>query len=219
MMAKKNTLSSSDIISNYMEFVLEHNRQPQSVFAFAKNYGFEELEFYKYYGNFDALEQSVFKEFFDHAFTLLEKSEDYKTFESRDKLLSFYFTFFEILTMNRSFVVYMLKSQKNQLQKQRSLIKLKNHFTLFVKHLDISLFEVNQEQIEKVQMKTIQESAWLQLLITIKFWLDDTSSSFEKTDIFIEKSVNTSFDLIDIKPLKSIIDLGKFLYKEKMQMN
>ena len=66
---------------------------------------------------------------------------------------------------------------------------------------------------------SIQQSAWLQLMITIKFWLEDTSPSFEKTDIFIEKAVNTSFDLIDIKPLKSIIDLGKFLYKEKMHMN
>ena len=218
-MAKNKIITSTGIISNYMEYVLEHNCQPQSVFAFAKKYEFQESEFYKHYANFDILGQSIFKEFFDHAFTLLEKSEDYKTFESRDKLLSFYFTFFEILTINRSFVVYMLKNQKDQLQKQRSLIKLKNRFTIFVKQLEISLFEVNQEQLQKVQLKTIQESAWLQLLITIKFWLDDTSSSFEKTDIFIEKSVNTSFDLIDIKPFKSIIDLGKFLYKEKMQMN
>ena len=101
----------------------------------------------------------------------------------------------------------------------RSLGKLKQRFTLYIEHLDIPLFEINQETIEKVQTKTLKESAWLQLLFTMKFWLEDTSSSFEKTDIFIEKAVNTSFDLIDTKPLKSIIDLGKFLFKEKMQMN
>jgi hypothetical protein len=55
-------------------------------------------------------------------------------------------------------------------------------------------------------------------LITIKFWLDDTSAAFEKTDIFIEKAVNTSFDLVNIKPLESLIDLGKFLFKEKMNL-
>jgi len=218
-MAKNKSITSSDIISNYMEFVLECNSQPQTVYTFAKKYGFEEAEFYKHFGNFNALEQSIFKEFFDHAFMLLEKSEDYDTFDSRNKLLSFYFTFFEILTMNRSYVGYILKNQKDHLQKQRSLAKLKNRFTLFIKHLDISLFEVKQEQLEKVQMRSIQESAWLQLLITMKFWIEDTSPSFEKTDIFIEKAVNTSFDLIDTKPLKSIIDLGKFLYKEKMHMN
>jgi hypothetical protein len=50
----------------------------------------------------------------------------------------------------------------------------------------------------------------------MKFWLDDTSSSFEKTDIYIEKSVNTSFDIFNTKPLKSLIDFGKFIFKEKI---
>ncbi len=49
--------------------------------------------------------------------------------------------------------------------------------------------------------------------------MDDTSASFEKTDVFIEKSVRASFDLIDTTPLKSLVDLGKFLYKEKIHMN
>ena len=53
----------------------------------------------------------------------------------------------------------------------------------------------------------------------MKFWMDDTSASFEKTDIFIEKSVNTSFDVLNVIPLKSIIDFGKFIFKEKVKMN
>lgn len=218
-MAKKKSISSADIISSYMDYVLEHNAQPTSIYNFAKANNFEEQEFYKYFGNFNALEQSIFKEFFDNAYNLLEKNEDFKSFDSRNKLLSFYYTFFEILTMNRSFVVYMLKRDKDHLQKHRSLLKLKERFTLFIKHLDIVVFEVKEEKLEKAQNMSIQQSAWLQLMITLKFWLEDTSPSFEKTDIFIEKAVNTSFDLIDIKPLKSIIDLGKFLYKEKMHMN
>jgi hypothetical protein len=218
-MAKKKSISSADIISYYMDYVLQHNAQPTSIYNFAKANNFEEQEFYKYFGNFNALEQSIFKEFFDNAYNLLEKNEDFKSFDSRNKLLSFYYTFFEILTMNRSFVVYMLKRDKDHLQKHRSLLKLKERFSLFIKHLDIVVFEVKEEKLEKAQNMSIQQSAWLQLMITIKFWLEDTSPSFEKTDIFIEKAVNTSFDLIDIKPLKSIIDLGKFLYKEKMHMN
>lgn len=218
-MAKKKSISSADIMSYYMDYVLQHNAQPTSIYNFAKANNFEEQEFYKYFGNFNALEQSIFKEFFDNAYNLLEKNEDFKSFDSRNKLLSFYYTFFEILTMNRSFVFYMLKRDKDHLQKHRSLLKLKERFTLFIKHLDIVVFEVKEEKLEKAQNMSIQQSAWLQLMITIKFWLEDTSPSFEKTDIFIEKAVNTSFDLIDIKPLKSIIDLGKFLYKEKMHMN
>lgn len=218
-MAKKKTISNSDIISFYMKYVLEHNAQPNSVYSFAKSNNFEEIKFYEHFASFVALEQSIFKEFFDNAFSVLEKSEDYYSFDSRNKLLSFYYTFFEILTANRSYVVYALIHQKDKLKKLRSLVKLKQRFTLYIEHLDIPLFKINQETIEKVQTKTLKESAWIQLLFTMKFWLEDTSPSFEKTDILIEKSVNTSFDLIDTKPLKSIIDLGKFLFKEKMQMN
>ena len=49
--------------------------------------------------------------------------------------------------------------------------------------------------------------------------MDDTSTSFEKTDIFIEKAVNTSFDILNITPLKSLIDFGKFIFKEKVKMS
>ena len=98
-------------------------------------------------------------------------------------------------------------------------MKLKKRFVLYIQHLDISLVSLNQGSLEEIQNKSLQESAWLQLLFTMKFWLEDTSKSFEKTDIFIEKAVNASFDLIDIKPLKGILDFGKFLFKEKMQMS
>ena len=57
--------------------------------------------------------------------------------------------------------------------------------------------------------------AWEELLFTLKFWIEDTSLAFEKTDIFIEKSVNTSFDLMDTTPIKSLIDFGKFMWQEK----
>lgn len=218
-MAKKKSIKHSDIISYYMDYVLEHDAQPTSVHSFAKANNFKEAVFYTHFGNFDALEQSIFKAFFDNTQAVLEKSNDYKSFDARHKLLSFYYTFFETLTANRSYVTYALKNHSNSLKTLKLLSKLKISFTHYIESLDIPLLEVNQETLEKVQNKTLKESAWMQLLMTIKFWLEDTSPSFEKTDIFIEKAVNTSFDLIDIKPLKSIIDFGKFLFKEKMHMN
>ncbi|MBX9806916.1 MAG: TetR/AcrR family transcriptional regulator, partial [Flavobacteriaceae bacterium] len=75
------------------------------------------------------------------------------------------------------------------------------------------------EKLQNIQEKAIQESAWIQFLITMKFWLDDESPAFEKTDIFIEKSVKASFELMNITPLDSLIDFGKFLFKEKIQHN
>ncbi|WP_431158186.1 TetR family transcriptional regulator C-terminal domain-containing protein [Winogradskyella poriferorum] len=216
-MAKKKSIKEADIIVFYMDYVLSHGEPPKTVYAFAKENNFEEQKFYEFFGSFDALEQSVFKIFFDNAHKVLEKSEEYLDFDPRNKLLSFYFTFFEILTANRSYVIHALEENKNQLKTLKTLSKLKQRFSNYIEHLNIQTIDFKQDQLEKLQNRGLKETAWLQLLITMKFWIDDTSPAFEKTDIFIEKSVKASFDLIDTTPLKSLIDLGKFLYKEKMQ--
>ncbi|MCD2259697.1 TetR family transcriptional regulator C-terminal domain-containing protein [Psychroserpens luteolus] len=218
-MAKKKTITKNNIISMYMDYVLEHNQQPNTVYAFTKANNFEEQKFYDHFGSFDALEKDVFNAFFHNTINVLEKSEDYQTFDARHKLLSFYFTFFENLTANRSYVKYALDRHKNSLKGLSLLSELKGAFTNYIEHLGIELIEIKQEQIDRIQRRGLKESAWLQLLLTMKFWIDDTSAGFEKTDIFIEKSVNTSFDVLDIAPLKSLIDFGKFIFKEKIHMN
>jgi len=45
--------------------------------------------------------------------------------------------------------------------------------------------------------------------------MDDDSAGFEKTDVAIEKSIHTIFDVFENTPLDNIIDFGKFLFKEK----
>lgn len=218
-MAKKKSISKNDIITWYMDYVLEHDANPKTVFAFAKMNNFDESKFYEHFSSFDAVEKGIFEAFFTNSINALNKSEDYKIFDARNKLLSFYYTFFENLTANRSYVKHVLDKYNKDLKGLKILSGLKQHFTKYVSELGIQMLDIKQEQLEKLQDNALKESAWLQLLLTMKFWLDDTSTSFEKTDIFIEKSVNTTFDVLDIAPLKSVLDLGKFLFKEKFQMN
>lgn len=218
-MAKKKSISKNNIISWYMDYVLEHDENPKSVYAFSKANHFDEAKFYQYFASFEAVEKGIFETFFLNSINALNKSEDYKTFDARNKLLSFYFTFFENLTANRSYVSHVLHKYKNNLKGLKALSGLKHRFTQYIMDLDIEMLDVKHEKLEKIQDRTLKESTWFQLLVTMKFWLEDTSASFEKTDIFIEKSVNTTFDVLDIAPVKSVIDLGKFLFKEKFQMN
>lgn len=218
-MAIKKNIKKNDIIGSFMDHILNHNKYPNSVYSFSKQNNFEEAKFYEYFGTFEAVEKEVFKVFFDNTISLLNKSENFDDFDARNKLLSFYYTFFEILTANRSYVVHVLNDHKNKLKSLRSLNELKKSFSEYIENLDIQTIDFKEDKLEKIQLRSIKESAWFQLLVTMKFWIDDTSSSFEKTDIFIEKSVKASFDLIDTTPLKSIIDFGKFLFKEKIHNN
>ena len=216
-MARKKNITKEQLITMYMAYVMEHNDNPNSVFKFSKDNNFEESDFYKFFSSFDHLENSIFTEFYSVTINLLHKSEDFEHYDARNKLLSFYFTFFEVLTANRSYVVYALKAKKLNFSKLKTMSGLRTSFISFIETLDIETLDIKQERLEKLQQKTINESAWAQLLLTLKFWLDDTSPSFEKTDIFIEKSVNASFDIMNITPIKSVIDFGKFLFKEKIK--
>jgi hypothetical protein len=218
-MAKKKTITENDIVSAYMDHVLEHNENPKSVYLFAKANNCEESKFYAFFGSFEAIEKHIFKTFFDNTVLILDKSEEYKSYDARNRLLSFYFTFFEILTANRSYVTHSLQCHKNSLKGLSMLSGLKRHFRSYINDLDIGTIDVEQEKIGQFQRRALEESAWLQLLMTLKFWMEDNSVAFEKTDIFIEKSVNTSFDVLNIVPLKSVLDFGKFIFKEKMNMN
>jgi hypothetical protein len=218
-MARKKNITKKNLISWYMEFVLENNHPPKSIFIFAKENNFEEADFYKFYGTFEAIEESIFSEFFHQTKSVLAKSEDFEGYDTLNKLLSFYFTFFELLSANRSYVVYALNKEKMDIKNLKTLKHLRKHYISFIDDLNFERIELKQETLEKLQNKSITETAWVQLIVTMKFWLDDLSPSFEKTDIFIEKAVNARFDVLDIKPLKSIIDFGKFILKEKVKFN
>lgn len=217
-MAKKKQLTQNELVSAYMDYFLEHHKAPTSIFSFTKSIGREESEFYPFFTSFDQLEKSVFTTFFSQTFELLEKSEDYSSFDSRTKLLSFYFTYFELLTANRSFVLALLKDGKPDLKSMKTMSGLKEHFEHFIAQLDLKTIDLKHAKAEELKEKSIKNIAWGHFMVTLKFWMDDSSASFEKTDLFIEKSVNASFDLIEVTPLKSLIDFGKFIYKEKMNI-
>ena len=218
-MAKKKNISKQQIVSWFMDYVLEHDEEPASVYKFCKTYNLDETSFYENFGSFAAIKSSIFSLFFENTLDLLQKDETYNHSNARNKLLSFYYRFFEILTANRSYVALVFRDRKHTLHNLKSLHKLREGFKKYVDGLDIKTLDMNQEQVEKIQRKAISESAWAQLLFTLKFWLDDTSPSFEKTDILIEKSVNSSFDVLEATPLQSLVDLGKFIFKEKMAMS
>ena len=217
-MPAKKKVTTNLIISAYMDYVLEHDQKPKSVFAFAKENNFDEAKFYAFFGSFEAVEQAIFKVFYDNTIKLLHQSEEFSGYDAKNKLLSFYFTFFENMTANRSYVVYALSNHKQNLKALQTLSALQKEFGKFIDELGIETFNMNEEKLNKVQDATLRNSAWIQLLMTINFWLEDTSASFQKTDIFIEKSINASFELLNIKPIQSLIDLGKFMFKEKMNI-
>jgi hypothetical protein len=201
-------------IDLFVQSVLENSKNPETVYQFCKENGLNEADFYKEYASLQVIEKKVFSNFYSHTLELLTKNDAYQQYGPQEKLLSFYFTFFEVLTANRSYVLIALKQERASLKNLQKLGELRIHFKQYAKEIFSGHIASNIKNIEKVKSETFQEGAWVQLLVLLKFWIEDESTGFEKTDIFIEKAVAATFDLIDNTPVQSIIDLGKFIYKE-----
>ncbi len=200
-----------------MDYMVEHHSKPESVVDFTKIHQFTDEQFYAHFSSFKDLEKDIYLLLFENSLSILKQTPGYITFTKKDKLLSLYYTFFENLSLNKEFVKINLKGFENQLKALAVFSRFKHEFLAFMDALDLETFNLKVDSIENIQKKTIKESFWIQLVFTMKFWLDDTSEAFEKTDIFIEKSLNTSFELLNTKSLSNILDLAKFLYKEKVK--
>ncbi|WP_435625066.1 TetR family transcriptional regulator C-terminal domain-containing protein [Flagellimonas sp.] len=207
-------LSEEKIIGWFMDTVLEHEVLPKSIYKFCKANKIKEEEFYHFFGSFEGLQQVIWEWFYDNTISVMQKNEQYDAMSNEEKMLTFFFTFFENLTLNRSYVLFVLKHHSNKLENMGQLKNLRKNIKEFATAL---IEESNSEKNVKVLRQNPQlfsEGAWVQSLFLLKFWMDDTSADFEKTDIAIEKSVTTIFKVFDNNSLEKILDFGKFLYKE-----
>lgn len=212
---RKKIVDDQSIITLFMDSVLKNDTEPKNVYLFCHEVGIKESDFYIHFGSIEALKESVWIQFFDHAVATMQKDEAYNAFVDRDKLLTLYFTLFELLSLNRSYVLFQLEGHKQGLKNLKSLRGMRNHFKDFI--IDNVQFTEDtawNEKWTKISKSVTAEAAWVNFIVILKFWIDDTSKGFEKTDILIEKTVNTAFDLMQTQPLERVIDLGKFLWKE-----
>jgi hypothetical protein len=202
------------IISSFMDNTLFNENYPKSVYNFCKKNDIQEKTFYKDFGSLDAIKKMIWQSFYENAMSLLEKDKNFDVSSPKEKLLSFYFTFFEVLLLNRSYVLFVLSKEEKILSKMSNLKSLRILFKGFATEL-IEEGNINKSSYLQHSPNIFSEAAWLQLCFLLKFWVEDTSESFEKTDQAIEKSVQTAFDVFENTPLSTLIDFGKFLWKEK----
>lgn len=213
--ATKKKVTRDAIIAGYMNAVLEHERTPKSVYKFCKDHKMTEAEFYEFFGSFEGVQQEIWISFFDNAMQLAHKNKAYEQFNNKEKMLTFFYTFFELLTANRSYVLFALKEHQDMMKNMSQLKGLRACVKEFAGELIEDANDEKQLKILKQPVAVFSEGAWLQTLFILKYWMEDSSANFEKTDVVIEKSVRAIFDVFQTTPLESVLDFGKFLWKER----
>lgn len=201
------------IQSAYIDYVLTEGREPKSVYLFAKNNEMTEEEFYRFFGSFEAIEQNIWSELTRKTVNEIKGQEVWAQYSAREKALSFFYSFFELLKSSRSFAIYSFKKQPRTLSTPRLLENTKVIFESFAEEILRDGMESGELADRKFFSKKYKDALWVQFGFVLKFWINDTSAGFEKTDEAIEKGVNVTFDLFQRSPIDNLIDYGKFLAK------
>jgi AcrR family transcriptional regulator len=201
--------------SRYMDAKLMGN-EPSSVYAFCKALKIKESTFYKSYNSLDALEDAIWEDWFRQTVDIIENDTQYSQFAAREKILAFYYTWFEGLLEHRSFASMSLKKLQPQDLLQSTFIhNVRGLFTSFTG--DIIKEGVASGEIPKrpeMINKSYPNLMWFQFLFLLNFWRTDRSNDFASTDAAIEKSVNLAFDFIGTSPIDGMVDFAKFMFQQ-----
>lgn len=217
-MDKENLITEDKIFELYGDYILNHGERPKNIYRFAKDNEFEEKDFYNYFSGFEQIEKMMLVNLFVKSVELAAEVNHSDEVTTKEKLLNVYFIFFENMTMNRSLVLMILGNDR--LHSAKITGQLKETHRGFIRTLDFNDWEMIQksnDDVKNFHEKSREEALWIHLVSAIDFWKKDTSPAFEKTDIFIEKTIDTGFELMDNEPLRKMVDLGKFLWKEKFR--
>lgn len=206
----------AEIMNGFRLYVLEHGQIPPSIYKFAATLNIQETDFYEHFTSFGALQAALWVEYFNRTLDNLYAQEVYHGYSAREKLLAFFFTWIEELKKNRSYLLalYEPTARKSKMPPPE-VGQFKEKFKEYAK-----LILAEGEETEEIAKRPLitnhyHEGIWLQVWFIFQFWIKDTSTSFEKTDAAIEKSVHLAFDLMGKNAVDSVVDFGKFLFQNK----
>ncbi|HSN08088.1 MAG TPA: TetR family transcriptional regulator C-terminal domain-containing protein [Hanamia sp.] len=213
--------NAEKIQKSYIDYVLTNGESPKSVYNFAKELKITEADFYKIYGSFDAIEKAVWEDLTIATIITIKEQEVWPQYTSREKMLSFFYSYLELLKTKRSFIIYTLKKHPTKITTPNVLTGARSVFESFAEDVINEGLDSGELADRKFLSKKYKEALWIQFGFIINFWMDDDSKDFEKTDEAIEKGINVTFDLFQRSPIDNLFEYGKFLtrngkLKEKM---
>ncbi|TKC01982.1 TetR family transcriptional regulator C-terminal domain-containing protein [Pedobacter cryotolerans] len=213
--------TQAQIKKGYIDYVLTNDEQPKSVYSFVKKLKITEAEFYAFYASFESIEKNIWFELTIETIDEVKKQELWAQYSSREKMLSFFYSYVELLKSQRSFVIYSLKKQPKKLGTPAVLSGVKPIFENFAEEIINDGLASGELADRKFFAKRYKDALWVQYAFILNFWIDDDSNGFEKTDEAIERGIQVTFDLFQRSPIDNLFEYGKFLsqngkLKEKM---
>ncbi|GAB3223167.1 TetR/AcrR family transcriptional regulator [Algoriphagus aestuariicola] len=204
------------ILEGFKIYVLDHGSEPASIFKFAQSLKLKEADFYTYFTSFKSIKSSIWTSIFEDTLAEIQKQEVFASYSAREKFLGFLFTWIEELKKSRSYLLVLYGDKVKALRElPADTREFKRAFIDFSEEILAEGKETEEIADRPYVTEKYGEALWLQVMFVLRFWVDDRSPRFEKTDAAVEKSVNLAFDLMGKSALDTFLDFAKFLYQNK----
>ncbi|MEM9280939.1 MAG: hypothetical protein AAGA96_03870 [Verrucomicrobiota bacterium] len=201
-----------EILNRYQHHVLEHGGPPASVYSFAKHLEIGEREFFEEFGSFEAVESAIWEGTVRETIEAVRSGGDWDGFNAKQKLLSFLYAYCDRVLDQRSFFLARFPRLKpSSGNPPEGLCGMRVAFTEFADQVLDSGKENGEVACRGALTQTYPLGLFGHFLSVIEFNLSDTSTRFERTDAYIEKSVRLAFDVIGTQAVDSAFDLFRFL--------
>lgn len=190
------------IIDLYKQLVVEDKIKGMSVYSFCKALDISEADFYKYFASLEAVGRKVWTTYADEVIAALRGSETYQNYTAREKILAYFFTFFEIAVKDRSFIskTYISFSLLRGYQR-----KFRSHMAEVIQE-GVIADEIQSRHLENLYLDVLWGLHWG----LIQFWLSDESEGFQDTEKAIETYLRIPLELMGQNVLDSAYEAIRF---------
>lgn len=190
------------IIDLYKQLVVEDKIKKMTVFSFCKALDISEADFYKHFSSLDAIGRKIWTAYADEVISALKQSETYQSYSAREKILAYFFTFFENAVKDRTFIgkTYLNFSLLRGYQR-----KFRTHMAEVIQE-GVIADEIQSRHLENLYLDVLWGIHWGM----IQFWLNDESEGFEDTEKAIETYLRIPLELMGQNVLDSAYEALRF---------
>lgn len=197
-------------LTGFRDHIGRHGQPPVSVLALCEPLGLTERDFYHEFGSIEALESAFWEDLFIKTLAAVESGVEWETFGARQRMLAFLYAFLEKSLDVRTVLLFRFRNLSPMCNPDW-LRGMERRFKEWASGL-VSTGVSGGEIAERGRLAGLYPSAlYLLLRAAIDFNVKDTSPRYERTDAFVEKSVNLAFDLMRTQAIDSAFDLLRFL--------
>ena len=179
----------------------------------AEKAGVSEADFYQHFPSVEAIGSRVWLDLGKEVAQILQESEAYRSYPARQKVLSYFFTFFDVALKHRTFV--------SKTWCQEAVTKAyKDEFKLLMSELVREGIDNDDIKDRLTLSSQYPKVLWELHQKLVGFWLKDHSEGFTDTEKAVESYSRLPLELMGPNLFDTVLDTFKFeLERRNIRMN